>query len=590
MKFRKILSLIITGIVVSSTVLIGCNSSNGQSTNTSSDSNQTTADNQTNQPTQSSSGEDKLDADQTLNLFYDDPLTLDVNDARNATEFQIMTQVFEGLVRVLVDKDGKEVIEPAGAESYDVSPDGLVWTFKLRDHSWSDGVKVTAQQYVDSILRLLDPDKAFSYAFYAFDILNAEKFYNKEASAQDIGIKAKDDRTLEITLGKPTPQFEKKIGFACMFPIRKDLIDKGGDTYATDFKAHAYNGPFIIKDWIKDNSMTLEKSSTYWDAANVHLQTVNLNVVPEFSTKAQLFESKQADLIEGNQDYSQKWIDMSKNGDIQYKVGKYPSMSFIAFNHQTGGFSGIMKNTKIKMALSLSIDRDEFVKTIYNRYYPGYGLYPYGIDIGDKEFRSLYDEPLKAEYEKYNKDGAKLQELFKEGLKELNVDKQLSDITLVYITAASSVIEKSAAEYLQQSWQNKLGIKIELQQYDSKTFRDKRNNAEFDIILMGWHGDYNDPMTFADIWLSTGGFIKYFGWYSSPEYDAAFSKLDGVTDLNERAEIYEELEKQATVTDVGIAPIYYNDNVYFEQNYVKNLSILMFGPQVDFSRAYISGK
>jgi oligopeptide transport system substrate-binding protein len=531
------------------------------------------------------------DKDQYLNLFLDNPLTLDPNDARNSSEFQIITQIQEGLARVFTDEKGNEKIEPAGAESWDISEDGLTWTFHLRKHNWSDGKPVVAQHYVDSILRLLDPEKAFSYAFFAYDIKNAEKYYNKEAKAADVGVNAKDDNTLVITLAKAAPQFEKKLAFVCLFPIRLDTIKAGGETWATEYSKQVYNGPFIIKEWIKENSIVLEKNPSYWDAKNVSLQTVNMTIVAEISTKAQLFESKQMDVVEGDQDYTEKWVNMSKDGKFVYKQGNYPSMSFIGFNHKTGGPSKLMNNANIRQAISLSIDREEFVTSLYGRNYPAYSLIPYGIKVGDYDFRKENEEPLKKLYTEYNGNNEKIQGLFKKGLEELGMDQDLSKVTLKFITTGTTGVQKSIQEYWKQTWENKLGVKIDMQVFgDNKVFAASRNKNEYDLLSNGWSGDYNDPMTFVDLWISNSGFAKFFGGYASKEYDAIFAKLDGETDIKKREQIYAELEEYLVVKDTGIVPYMHLDSRNFIHNYVKNLSIPMFGPKYDFSRAYTAGR
>lgn len=532
------------------------------------------------------------DDEQYLNLFLESPLTLDPNDARNASEIQVIGQVQEGLARVFTDENGKDKLEPAGAEKWEVSEDGLVWTFHLRDNKWSDGKPVTAQNYVDSAIRLLDPDKAFSYAFFAYDIKNAQAYYNKEAKAEDVDVKAIDEKTLQITLEKPTPQFKEKIAFVCLYPIRLDVIEKGGETWATDYTKQVYCGPFVIKDWVKDNSITLEKNPNYWDAKNVSLKKVNMTIVDELSTQAQLFDSQQMDVIQSqNDEYSKKWDSLAKEGKLQTIKVNMPSMNFIGFNQQNGGTSGLMKNANIRKALSLAINREDFVNTIYGQNSPAYGLIPNGILVGEDEFRSKYPEPLKTEYDKYKGNKTKLQDLFKQGLKELGKSEDLSNVKLIFITTGSTALDKSTQEYWKQTWENTLGIKIDMQVFgDSKTYAAARNANEYDIINMGWNGDYNDPMTFADIFISNSGFAKFFGYYSSKEYDDIFKKLDGESDVNKRGDLYSQLEEQLVVKDAGIAPYMYGRQNYYVQNYVKNIYMPMFGSVYEFSRAYTQGR
>ncbi len=450
---------------------------------------------------------------------------------------------------------------------------------------------VTAQHYVDSWLRILDPEKAFSYAFLLYDIAGAEAYNSGEGAKEDVAIKFIDDHTFSVTLASEAPWFEKKIGFAALFPVRLDVIEAGGELWATDPSLHVYNGPFVIDEWVKENSMHLVKNETYWDAENVHLTEVNMTIVDEFATQALLFESQQLDIVEGNQDYTKKWIEMANGGAFQYIQSDYPSVSYICFNQKNGGISGLMQNAKIRQALSLSINREELIDSLYERNYTGYGIIPYGMVVGDEEFRAIYPEKLRDVYAEYNGDTAKLQALFKEGMAECGINKELSEVTLRYITAGTSSFQKSLQEYWVQTWTKKLGINIEMQVFgDSKLFAADRNNNLYDIIGMGWNGDYNDPMTFLDLWVTESGYSKFMGWYSSAEYDRILGTLKGVSDAKERAKIYAELENQLVVTDAGIAPYLYGDSINFVQNYVKNFSVPMFGPKYEFSRAYISGK
>ncbi len=532
------------------------------------------------------------DADQTLNLLYNEPLTLDVSDVRNASEFQILSQVQEGLFRTFTDEQGNDVITDAGAESYDVSDDGLVYTFKLRDYKWSDGVPVTAGQYVDSILRLLDPEKAFAYSFMAYDIVNAEKYYNGEAGAEEVGVKALDDKTLEITLNTKTPFFIKKLANVCFYPVRLDVIEKGSETYATSFAEHVYNGPFVISDWVKENSMVLTKNPNYWDAENVILQKVVFTAAAEPATQSLLIESKQLDAVDGVSEYVNKWKQLADAGQLVYKTTTQPSLSFIGFNQHNGGSSGLMNNAKIRLALSLSIDREEYNELIYNGInIPAYGLIPYNLLVNETEFRSVAEEPLKALADEYLNQSDKLKALFQEGLAEEGKDTDLSKITLTYISTGDTVQDKSVQEYYKQKWEELLGIHVTINVFpDRSTFVTERNNNNYDILSNGWFGDYNDPMTFADLWTTTSGYATYFGGYNNADYDKIFDQLATETDEAKRIEIYKALEQNLIVDNAGVAPLYYTNKQIFIQSYVKNLSTPLFGTTYEFSRAFISGK
>jgi oligopeptide transport system substrate-binding protein len=542
--------------------------------------------------TSSTNGENTLDEDQTLYLLYNEPLTLDVSDVRNSSEFQILSQVQEGLFRTFTDEQGNDAITNAGAESYEVSEDGLVYTFKLRDYQWSDGVPVTAGQYVDSIIRLLDPEKAFSYSFMAYDILNAEKYFNGEVGADQVGVKALDDKTLEITLSAKTPYFIKKLTNVCFYPVRLDVIEKGSETYATNINEQVYSGPFVISDWVKANSMVLTKNPKYWDADNVVLQKVVFTAAEEPATQSLLIESKQLDAVDGSSEYVNKWKSLADAGQLVYITRTQPSLNFIGFNQHNGGISGLMNNSKIRLALSLAIDREEFNELIYDGInIPAYGLIPNNLLVNETEFRSVVSEPLKSLADEYLNQPDKLKALFIEGLQEEGKDTDLSKVNLTFITTGTTVQEKSVQEYYKQKWEDLLGIKITINVYpDRSTFVTERNNNNYDLLSNGWFGDYNDPMTFIDLWISDSGYAKFFGGYHNEEYDVLFNSLASTSEEEKRIDIYKALENNLIAVNSGVAPLYYTNKQIFIQSYVKNLSTPLFGTSYEFSRAYISGR
>jgi oligopeptide transport system substrate-binding protein len=581
-KMKRFLEIIVFTIIVAS--LTAC----GSKSKSTSEATSVDGKNGSN----SASAEDVKDADQTLNLLYNEPLTLDVSDVRNSSEFQILSQVQEGLFRTFTDKDGNDIIENAGAESYDVSEDGLVYTFILRDYKWSDGVAVTASQYVDSILRLLDADSAFAYSFMAYDILNAEKYYNGEVTAKEVGVKAVDEKTLEITLTSKTPYFIKKLTNVCFYPVRLDVIEKGSETYATNIEEQVYSGPFVISEWVKENSMVLTKNPQYWDAENVILQKVVFTAAAEPATQSLLLESKQLDAAQASAEYVTKWKALADAGQLTYISATSPSLSFIGFNQHNGGVSGLMNNPKIRLALSLSIDREEYNELIYNGLnIPAYGLLPFNLLVDDTEYRSVVEEPLKALAAEYLNNPEKLQALFKEGLVEEGKSDDLSQVTLTFITTGETVQDKSVQEYYKQKWEELLGIKINISVYpDRSTFVTERDNNNYDLLANGWNGDYNDPMTFIDLWISNSGYAKFFGGYTNADYDTTFDTLASNSDSSKRTDIYSALEKNLIVDNAGVAPLNYTNKQIFVQSYVKNLSTPLFGSDYEFSRAYISGK
>ena len=525
MKWKKLTALAMASMMIA-TILSGCGGGNSEEKSSG--------------KTAESSSEAKPDEKQELVLNNVDCKVLDVNDARNANEFVLLSHVQEGLFRVFSDKDGNDVVENAGCESYEVSDDGLTYTFKLRDYKWSDGQPVTAQHYVDSIKRLLNPENGFSYSFMAYDIENAEAYYDGQASADDIGVKALDDKTLEIKLRANIPFFIKKLTNVCFDPVRLDVIEKAGDQtkYNADYKLHVFCGPFVIADHTKGNEIVLEKN-----LANI-----------------------------------------SKTS---------PSCNYMCFNQHTGGLSGLMNNAKCRKALSLAINREEMNEVVYSGInIPAYGLIPAGMLVGEEEFRTVAgEEPLKADYDKYKDDNEGLQKMFKEGMKEAGVDKDLKDVELTIISSGTTVQDQAIQEYFKQTWEDRLGVKVNVNICaDTSLFVDERNNNRYDLVFMGWNGDYNDPMTFMELFNTGSGYAKFMGGYSNEEFDKMFDSLAEESDMEKRAETYVAMENNLINEQAGIAPIFYSNKQFFVQSYVKDMSFPTFGSAYEFSRAYISGK
>ncbi|MGG7144070.1 peptide ABC transporter substrate-binding protein [Clostridium nigeriense] len=531
----------------------------------------------------------EMDSEQVLNTIYFNVATLDANDTTDNQSSTILNAVEEGLVRIENDGSGDEIV-PAGAESWETSDDGLTWTFHLRKMNWSDGEPVVAQNYVDSFMRILNPENGFAYSFLAYDIAGAEEYNTGSGSADAVGVKATDDYTLEFTLKNPVPYFVSKVSYTVFHPIRLDIVKKLGDQYASNITDRVYNGPFKIESWDNGNSMVLVKNDTYWDADNVHLQTINMTNIKEFATQAQLFESQELDISGAQTDYLEKWTEQAKAGEFQELTGEDPGVFYLYFNQDSETSNGILKNAKIRKAIGLALDRDVYTKDLVGRYESAYGLIPTAINSGDEKYRDKVEGPLAADAKTYVNNKEKLQELFKEGLNELGLQTDdLSQYELTYLAQGDSELAKQRAEWLAQQINGNLGIKINVEtQGDWGVYLNLMDKQEYDFTMTGWSADYNDPMTFLDIWTSNGG-NNHTG-YASSEYDALLASVAKETDEDKVTEIYKELENKLLEEDAVISPIYYTDKYSFYQNYVKDMQFPSFGSVYEFKHAYIQGK
>jgi oligopeptide transport system substrate-binding protein len=531
----------------------------------------------------------KKDENQFLKLVFIEPETLDPNEASDTSSFTIISATQEGLARVKVVND-EDKIEPAGAKSWEVSPDGLVWTFHLREeHKWSDGVPVKAQHYVDSFMRLLNKDNAFAYSYFIYEIKGAQAFNLGEGKPEDVGVKAIDDKTLQITLERPTPYFEKKLAFTAFFPIRLDVIEKGGENWKVDHTAQVYCGPYKIKDWVRNNSISFEKNTDYWDAENVYIKTIEMNDIPEFATQAQLFESKELDVTGARQEYIEKWTAEAKTGKFVAGVGDVATSNYVGFNNE-GGPSGIMSNKKVRLAMSMAFDRQEYLNTLLGRYTPAYGWVPKSMHSGNDIYRDVTKEPLKDMAAEYVNKPEKIQALFKEGLKELGKDtNDLKSIKIKFVTYGDTAASKQAQEWWEQQFEKNLGIDFEVEVLGNYTlWKQAVDDMKFDVMTYGWVGDFDDPINFLDMFLSDSGNngVKF----SNAEFDKIVKELDKEVDQAKRLKAYQRLEEILVKEEAGIAPLYYGDTRRFLQNYVKDFMYPKFGPIYEWRWAYTEGR
>lgn len=588
--FRRILALLLTLLMTVS--LAACGGNNGGDKPADSSGSQG-GDTQT--PDDGAAPGGQLAAEQVLNLKLIDLKLLDVNDVRNANEFQVLTEIQEGLFRTFTNEEGTDVVENAGCTSYDISEDGLTYTFHLRKECvWSDGVPVTAQHYVDSWMRLIDPEEAFSYAFLATGIEGAEAYYNGEGSAEDVAIELIDDLTFSCTLTVPDAAFIKKVGMVCFYPVRKDLIDaaKAADAdWTNDYTLHVYNGPFYISDRVLDNSMTLKKNETYWNADSVTLTQINMQVIDEASTAAQLMESQQLDVLTlTDVEYVAQWQPLVDNGTFTHIQTTPASVTYLVIDQHpaaNGGPSGLMNSEKCRLALSLAFDREEYNLMFYEGLYtPAYALVPFGMTVGDTEFRSKVPAKLE-EYQANLSDPDYLKNLFEEGMKEAGVSGTAADASLTVFAYTPTVLTSNQLEWYKQQVESKIGCTVNIEVYpDSSTWVAARNEYKYDFYVMGWNGDFNDPMTFMELFVTDNGYAKFMGGFSDSTYDELVRKAGSSQDDAERLQLFAEAEN-ILLEKGGVIPLYYPQNQMYHQSYISGLSFPMFGAEYEFSRAQI---
>ena len=578
---KKILALLLTGVMAVS-VFAGCGG--GDSSSSTSEGSSAADDAATAED--SSSGSTEGDT-QVLNIRT---TSFGNNyDVQDMGWRWMMAACYSGLYRNVADEEGEHFILD-GAESVDVSEDGTVYTFHLRqDAKWSDGEPVTAHDYEYGWKRLLDPQYGYDYASFVFNIVGAEEYNSGSGSVDDVKAVALDDYTFEVTLKQADPTFEAKLVSTPLYPTREDIAEAAGDQWGKDWTLCVYNGPFCMTGLVEDNQMTWTKNEYYWDAENTHLDTINWYLVAEDSTAATMFDNGELDVLQTSGDYSRKYQSEAEAGNIQMITADYPGTVYLAFDHANGGNSGLMGNVKIRKALAYSINREEMIEAVYGRYVPAYGFISPAITLDGESYREQVEEPMLAEYNEYAGDNEALQALFQEGLQELGMDTDLSKVTVTYLSYGSTVEDDALREYLQQTWQQNLGITVELNTVgDYSLFTAERDAGNFDVYYSGWYSDYNDPLDYLAI-MKSGDFPSASGNYNSEEYDSLIDSLSGEGDNAKRLEIYSQAE-QVLFDDCALIPLYYSTKEYFVQNWVKDFRWSSFGASQEFYITYIEGR
>ncbi|NEW05257.1 peptide ABC transporter substrate-binding protein [Paenibacillus sp. SYP-B3998] len=551
MKATKWVSTAVA-LTLMGSVAMGCAKSEEKPSTSPGDAKGTTAPAASNKPQQIA-----------INISAEPPV-LDVSKSTANIVSTFLNAISEGLYRT--DKDGKAT--PALAEKFpDISSDGLTYTVKIRDNAtWSDGQPVKAQDFVYSFKRTLDPATKAQYSFMVAWLKGGEavtkaKTPEEVKAAQDaLGVKAINDKTIEIKLEKPIAFFTQLLGFLAFFPQREDIVTKLGEKNGADADKVIGAGPFLLTKWEHGQTLELVKNDKYWDAANVKLTKATVNIVKDTNTGLNLYETEAADLTE------------IKGDQLKLYQGKPDSSpkaeltnSYIMFQTQR---NPALANKKIRQALGMAIDRQAFVDTVLaNGSVPSTGLVPEGTSDGaGGSFRKTAGETQP----KF--DAAKAKQLLADGLKEIN----LTALPKMKLNADDTEAAKKSIEFILAQWKQNLGYEAEANPVPHALRIELSSKHDFDMVLSLWGADYNDPMTFLDMWITNGEFDE--GFYSNPQYDALIKQAQTEVDASKRAKALADAEK-ILMDDQGVAPLYFRTRAYVKKPAVNGLILPSFGPE-----------
>ena len=495
-----------------------------------------------------------------------EPTSLDPQLLTDMSGIFITSMTYESLVRL----NDKNEIVPAGAESWTKSDDGKVWTFKIRQGmKWSNGDPLTAKDYFNGIKRGLEPKTVAEYAILGYYIENAQNYNN--GTLKDfgqVGIKVKDDYTLEFTLSQPAPFFLKMLIMPIFFPVNEKALADNGEGYATEANKSIYSGPFIMEKWVHDNKVVMKKNPNYWNAQNIKLDTLTGLIVTDFEAATNLFENKELDLTKIS-------VEKMANYEGKPELHKFPNGRVYYFGFNTS--NPVLKNQKVRQALSLAVDRKELVNSILN----GAGITASGIvsngTAGEKgDFREEAGD-LFAGFANVN-----AKQLFDEGLKELNMTPAQVKLHLLVDENGTG---KKEAEFYQSQWKDKLGIDVEVEVLTKKERIARAKAGEFEIVRYAWGPDYADPMTYLEMFHSKAKDLN-FAKYADPKYDELVDLAKVNQDNKTRMDAMKQAEKLLS-DNFTYSALYYEVAAYLVNPELKGVVIRSVGDSIDFYNASI---
>lgn len=484
--------------------------------------------------------------------------TMDSTIAHDNIAFTVLSNVNEGLYRLGKDHNP----ELAMANNLQVSDDGLVYTFTLRDAVWSNGEPVTADDFVYSWQRIFKETGQYASMFETAKILNAAEILTEEKSVEELGVKALNEKTLEVTLAGANPLFTQNLTFPSFLPQNQDFVESQGDQYALEASNLLYNGPFVLSEWKHDESWQYKKNSDYWDADQVKLEEVNVFVVKESSTELNLYETGEVDLIR----LSSTSVDQYKDDENLLLIDD-AEIFFLRFNHNHEALG----NENIRRAIDMSWDKKAHADVILNNgSIPLYGLVPENFSFSPEgvDFRELNGDFNNETIEE-------AQGYLAKGLEEIGQDSV--NITL---TASPSEDNDKSAEYLKNQIETNLpGVTVDIRLVPADQRYVIEKALEYEMVISAWGPDYIDPMTYIGMWV-TGGSANRMD-YSNPDYDDLVEKSNGENDLATRYQLMLDAEKML-FDDAAIAPLYQRGMVVLQRTNIKGLVRHPSGPDYTF--------
>ena len=499
---------------------------------------------------------------------------LDSSDADDGCSFTAMHAVIDGLMKT--DKKGN--IVNGVASSSEVSDDGLTHTYKIRkDAKWANGDDVTANDFVYAWHRIFQKKGQYYYMFCdgIASIVGAQEMSDKIDNEEDItdadldamGVKAVDDKTLEVTTTTRVSFFDELMSFPCFYPINEKFCEKQGDKYGKSAKTILGNGAFTMTNWEPGSVAEFEKNDKYYDAKTVKIDKLVMKLVQDPKVAAQAFEAGETDFAIINSDLVDKY-----KKDESFKNISEGFLFYIQPNLENSDLA----NLNVRKAISLAINRKDLCENVLkDGSQVAGGFIPFGLATSPDGVDFRKDSGNFTSYDK-----KKAQESLDEGLKELGK----SEITLRVTYGTDESPMDVFATYLQNALSKLDGIKVEMVATTKQDrIYNKQKNGDFDLSVTRWGPDYGDPTTYLTMGISTNG--NNYGKYTNSELDALMDKVANESDVNTRWQEMIDAEK-IMMDDLCYIPVFEKGTATLQNTKVKNLGIKPVG--VPYTFEYVS--
>ncbi|MFY0544532.1 peptide ABC transporter substrate-binding protein [Brevibacillus sp. H7] len=495
--------------------------------------------------TPAASTENKVPQVLRINI-HSEPSTADPGLAEDNISGALTRATFDGLTRL--DKDAKPMNSVAA--NVKVSEDGLTYTFTIRDSKWSNGDPVTAHDFEFAWKRALDPKTASNYAYQLYYVKNGQKFNEGKAKADEVGVKALDDKTLEVKLENPTPFFLELTSFYTYYPVNKKVVE-ANPNWAMEAATHVGNGPFKMTAWEHKSKVVLEKNENYWDKDAVKLDKIEISMIEDENTELSMFDNGELDWA--GQPLGGLPVDAIPALKDAGKLVIHPkaTMYWFKFNTEKAPFN----NAKIRKAFAYAVNRQLIVDNITQAgQVPAMGMLPQTMAVKpDGYFKDNDVETAK--------------KLLEEGMKEAGL-KELPPITISYNTVER---HKKIAEAIQDQWKKALGVEVKLANKEFKVHLEDLHTGNFQIGRLGWNADFNDPINYMEMFRDKKGGNNDTNWENA-RYKELIIQSAKETDPEKRKALFAEAE-QIFMDEMPVIPIFNDVDVWAQNDKVKGVQV-----------------